>query len=232
MKEVARAESRTNTEQERRIQLLSFIRNAGTRIGLPYYTTLPLVRGRIPQIIEGRRLAWPVIFIYPESLQTDLVEAWDEHKTIYDQLAEMFPGCAGRDAWRVPWDQSGHYALDQVEVYYQSDATPPLTERVLERKLKEKWGGQDENDGPNRNYFLESIADQRRYERIREDATLQDVLRERRHVIPGLPTFFVVSKASPYSREDFLSGEWARRAISSNSGGAAPRSTDTDFDDM
>lgn len=45
---------------------------------------------RKPQLVEGGEVSWPVLFVYPSSMQTDAVEAFHELHTLADHLDVMF----------------------------------------------------------------------------------------------------------------------------------------------
>jgi hypothetical protein len=57
---------------------------------------------------------WPVMFLYPEYSQSDLVADVGEPDTLASHLAEMFP--AG-GAPHVPWDSRGDYAAPALAVH-------------------------------------------------------------------------------------------------------------------
>lgn len=56
-------------------------------------------------------LILPVLFLYPQHRETDLVAAFHEDTTLGDQLAAMFP--APRSA---PWDAAGEYVAGRLSV--------------------------------------------------------------------------------------------------------------------
>lgn len=51
---------------------------------------LLLVGARKPEPVEDGMVSWPVLFIYPASMQTDSVEAFHELHTFADHLDVMF----------------------------------------------------------------------------------------------------------------------------------------------
>ena len=52
--------------------------------------TATLAGARKPELVEDAMVSWPVLFIYPASMQTDAVEAFHELHTFADHLDVMF----------------------------------------------------------------------------------------------------------------------------------------------
>ncbi|GIM08199.1 hypothetical protein Vretimale_12284 [Volvox reticuliferus] len=73
-------------------------------------------------------LTWPVLLMYPESGQQDVVEAFGEEDTFHEHLDMMF----GPDAPPLQWDEAGDYTRDRIELYYLAHAGRPLN-RVCAR---------------------------------------------------------------------------------------------------
>ena len=57
-------------------------------------------------VTDGNAMKYWVLFVYPESMQTDVIESFDERSTFAEQLDDMF----GTHAPPLEWDSSGHYA--------------------------------------------------------------------------------------------------------------------------
>jgi tetratricopeptide (TPR) repeat protein len=163
-----------------------------------------------PKIEETDEAAtyW-TLFVYPESMQTDVIECFDERATFREQADEMF----GAEAPPLPWDDSGRYSRDRVELYYQSNAAPAYPPEVLEARVMRGYGGDANEDDANAKEKAESwqkpVIDPRDQKMILidESKTLGEVLAEDECVVPGHPIVYVVAKGTEF-REKFLAGEW------------------------
>ncbi|KAJ1757262.1 HSP70/90 co-chaperone [Coemansia sp. RSA 2167] len=62
---------------------------------------------------ESAHLLWPVVFLYPESKESDFVQQFDEATSLYDMLATVL-------AQPPPWDnqQRPAYTVDSVDTYF------------------------------------------------------------------------------------------------------------------
>lgn len=65
---------------------------------------------------------WPVMFVYPETMQTDAVEDFHEADTLQQHLDAMF----AEDAPPLDWDTEHQYTRNQLELYYLAYAAKPL----------------------------------------------------------------------------------------------------------
>ena len=70
----------------------------------------PHPSGKRVHLDAGGSLVWPVLFLYPEFGQTDLVEAFGEDQTFEVHIEAML----GDE--RPPWDTRGQYTPPNVEV--------------------------------------------------------------------------------------------------------------------
>ena len=59
-------------------------------------------------------ITFPVLLVYDEVMQVDLVQEWREDQTFADALRPIFNE-------RAPWDVEGVYRLDCIEVYMECD---------------------------------------------------------------------------------------------------------------
>jgi hypothetical protein len=176
---------------------------------------------RFPEIKETDDVAsfW-VLFVYPESMQTDIIEKFDERVTIGDQADEMF----GVGAPPLPWDGSGSYTRDRLEFYYQTNAAPAYPESVLRnRLLRGKFAEGFPIHGDGDAVATESANAEKTWNEttrkkkldprdqkmvlVPESRTLGEILEDQDHVIPGHPVFYVVAKGTEF-REKFLAGKW------------------------
>lgn len=65
---------------------------------------------------------WPMLFVYPETMQMDAVEDSSEEHTLADHLDAMF----AEDAPPLQWDSEHAYTRSNIETYYLSHAAKPL----------------------------------------------------------------------------------------------------------
>ena len=71
---------------------------------------------------EDGLVHWPVMFVYPETMQTDAVEDFVEADSLQQHLDVMF----SPDAPPLDWDDEHEYTRDKLELYYLSHAAKPL----------------------------------------------------------------------------------------------------------
>lgn len=74
-------------------------------------------------------LVWPVLFLYPEFGQTDLVEEFGEDQVFRDHLEAML----GSEP--LPWDVEGRYTPTSVELYFQDHTTDKCVSVDLDATL-------------------------------------------------------------------------------------------------
>lgn len=60
-------------------------------------------------------LVWPVIFLYPEYTQSDLIAEFNEKDTLDVHLLHMF----GPDTEPPPWDIDSKYVYERLEIYFE-----------------------------------------------------------------------------------------------------------------
>ena len=147
-----------------------------------------------------------VLFVYPESMQTDVIERFDERITIAEQLDDMF----GEEAPPLEWDNAKAYARDALELYYQSHAVTAYPTDVLKSLLLENFQGtRGDATSSGEGTWNESAVDHRDQHMILIDErmTLGEVLAADDHIIPGHPVLYVVSKRTKFKTK-FVAGEW------------------------
>ena len=71
---------------------------------------------------EEGNVLWQVIFLYPETMQSDVIQSASEESTLDDHLHAMFNP---NEAPPLEWDTQQAYTLDRLELYYQVPLTPP-----------------------------------------------------------------------------------------------------------
>ena len=77
---------------------------------------------RRPYVDDAGEVHWPLVFVYPETMQMDAVEDARESDSLAAHLDAMF----APDAPQLPWDVKGAYTRDALELFYLSHATKPL----------------------------------------------------------------------------------------------------------
>ena len=207
-KATARREEKARTLERVRAETKAYlarVRARGVKLGPPV-----LGAGEhFPKLEETDEAAtyW-VLFVYPEVMQTDIIERFDERATLGEQADEMF----GAGAPPLPWDGAGAYARDRIELYYQSNAAPAYPPEVLEARVMQGYGGDAADDSSDKTRvepWQKPAIDPRDQKMvpIDESKTLGEVLAEDECVVPGHPIVYVVAKGTEF-REKFLAGEW------------------------
>jgi|TARA_B100000073_G_scaffold348162_1_gene365435 hypothetical protein len=151
------------------------------------------------------------LFVYPESMQTDVVEAASEISTLGEHLDVLF-NPAGPP---LEWDSRGHYTRDSVEVYWQTNAAVPYTWEQVETKMLDAAGLSKREADDDTRKEIEAMAkgggkvDSRDQfmRRIDPKIKLGDLFREKEFVIAGHPVLYVVAKGTEFHQQ-FLNGEW------------------------
>ncbi|KAL5021245.1 hypothetical protein ScPMuIL_000400 [Solemya velum] len=64
---------------------------------------------------DNGSLHWPVLLLYPEYCETDLIQACAENSRLIDHINHMF----GPDVEPAPWDKDRTYTPDKLEVYFE-----------------------------------------------------------------------------------------------------------------
>ena len=85
---------------------------------------LPAVAGKRVHFSEedDQTLIWPVLFMYPEYGQTDMIEEFEEvGQTFEDHLQAMF----GHGIERPNWDISNKYHPEKLKIYFEDKVTNP-----------------------------------------------------------------------------------------------------------
>lgn len=83
---------------------------------------LHAARGHRVHLSPEKLLVWPVLFMYPEYGETDLIEEFEENgQTFADHLLAMF----GHGIERPNWDISNKYHPDRLKVYFEDRLSNP-----------------------------------------------------------------------------------------------------------
>lgn len=184
--------------RERRLAPLRRLADAINSRGLRFTRPQFSANEQHPYLDEDDVLHWPVLFMYPEVMQQDVVEDFSEDDTFDAHLDVMF----GEGAPPLPWDMQGEYTRQNVELHYLSHAGQPVRGDQLVAALSGQWPeGMEDVRGPLR-YGNEAA----KWVSVPTSSTLKALLQRDDCVIPGVPVFWVVARGSTY-RERFLSEE-------------------------
>jgi hypothetical protein len=102
------------------------------RIAAPIFEYEQYIGKAKVYLASNSELHWPVVFLYPESMQFDIVADFNENQTFSDHLAEMFPPKVPSPAW----DTERKYALGNLQVFYQIVETGEKVIVPLRKTLK------------------------------------------------------------------------------------------------
>lgn len=82
--------------------------------------THPALQGhRVHLSPTGDGLVWPAIFLYPEVMESDFVQSFDESSTFGDQLELLF----GDPHSQPEWNANGRYTPNHVSVWFKDHFT-------------------------------------------------------------------------------------------------------------
>ncbi|BFI41885.1 tetratricopeptide repeat protein 4 [Marchantia polymorpha subsp. ruderalis] len=159
---------------------------------------------RRPSLDRSGILHWPVLFLYGEYMTSDLIEDFPETDMFKPHLETMF----GNNAPRLTWDTANAYKRDRIELYYQTHVGPVLSKKQLLTSLMEGEVGLEglDLDGGGED-TAHADSGERRWVKVQERTTLHEVIAQPKHIIPGIPVFYVVATGTSF-REKFLK-EWS-----------------------
>lgn len=85
----------------------------------------------LPHIISDGNdssVAWPVVMLYPQYGQIDVIQGLNADDMLAMHLAEMFPELADLDStsFAVDWDQSREYQVSRLAVYVGLETAPRI----------------------------------------------------------------------------------------------------------
>lgn len=140
--------------------------------------------GPKPTIQPNGAWAWPVLFMYPEHAQSDFVKEFAESTRFRDMLGTMF-------ATAPDWDVNHRYEqVADLQVYVRERQ---VKEYDLTRPFEVQTG-----------LHLEEIHSNLRWFKVALNLSLGEVLQHSKLVVPGLPTFIVLSRKSLAYNKTFL----------------------------
>ncbi|KAL2608295.1 hypothetical protein R1flu_026868 [Riccia fluitans] len=165
--------------------LVSALENRSIQVGQSRYKEH--MGHRRPVLDSSGILHWPVLLLYGEVM-----------------ITYMF----GRNAPPLSWDTSNAYKRDCIELYYRTNIGPVLRKKQLLKSLMEGEVGLEgldlDGDGEDTG---DSETRESRWVKVQERMTLNEVLSQANHIIPGIPVFFVVATGTSF-RDKFLK-EWS-----------------------
>lgn len=147
---------------------------AGKQVGLPpFYRHITGGDFRVHLDMEtNQALLWPVLFLYPEYKETDLIADFHEDQCIGDHIEAMF----GPEVPSAVWDLENKYCSSDLVVYFLSS--------------NGDVGARAATENPPKLY------------KVGREMTLREVLAHPDFVVfDGLPTFSVVVKGSPFNKK-------------------------------
>ncbi|WZN59770.1 tetratricopeptide repeat protein [Chloropicon roscoffensis] len=187
--EERREESRRADESlSTAVQFAVLLRQRGVKVGLPSF---PDIQNK-PYLDEQSVMHWPVIMLYPESGQVELIEDFAENSA-FDAMLDMMFRDDGSD---LPWDERGEYTRRGVTLYYSAGAGEPMPQK----KLLEWLDGHNVGE-------MERTWRKDDFRKIDPKRTLAEVLTREDCVLPGLPTVYVVAE-NDFHREKFFNGDF------------------------
>lgn len=187
--------------------LVSAFDDRKLRIGKAMYRELTGLKK--PILDKNNILHWPVIFLYAESMSSDIIEDFCETDMFSIHLDMMF----SESSQPLPWDTKNTYSRDAVELYYERGAGLCLSKKEILSNLLEGTPAShaenlcEDDAAADRLNISRARDDGPRWVKVNERRTLYDILKEPNMVITGIPVFVVVSTRSSFYKE-FKSGNW------------------------
>ncbi|XP_053649718.2 tetratricopeptide repeat protein 4 isoform X2 [Cherax quadricarinatus] len=123
-RKMARDENKKATEEQ---NLINAIKNSGVQLGstvLKGSSSIslsdlepchPAAQGSRVHFNESGELVWPVMLLYPEHHETDIIQEFPESDHIIDHLEVIF----GKEAAPAPWDTEHKYQVNNLHVFFE-----------------------------------------------------------------------------------------------------------------
>mmetsp|Transcript_9422 Transcript_9422/g.19490 ORF Transcript_9422/g.19490 Transcript_9422/m.19490 type:complete len:405 (-) Transcript_9422:310-1524(-) len=180
------------------------LKQRGVQMGTDIYGS----EGVKPVVDEEGNVLWQVIFLYPETMQSDVIQAASEESTLDDHLHAMFDP---EVAPPLEWDSRREYTRDRLELYYQESAAPVLSDTALMQFLLRGTAADEGTSEVEGAQNWGSIKP--RWVKVDTSKTLLEIIAQEGHVLPAHPIFHVVSIGTEFHKL-FLSGMWdPKRAV-------------------
>jgi len=157
-------------------------------------------------------LAWPCALLYPQYMQSDFVEAWNESTLVAETLAEIFPE---EGAPPPAWDEEREYTCSRLECYLELEATPAFGNAEewaqwvrLKRAAQGLVASLKSEVASKKLRALETAnkvhEDDTKWLRVNAGATLGDLLRYPGVVVAGGQPMFYVYPTQSAAHKKFL----------------------------
>ena len=118
------------------------------------------------KITDDDVIHFPVIILYDEIFQSDFIQDFGTNTTFKEQLGLVLSEPA-------PWDPSHKYNIDNIEIYYETNISELIDERIPIVKTSKK------------------------YEKIELSDTLESIITRGTCIVPQYPVFNIIAKDCP-----------------------------------
>uniref|UniRef100_A0A1D1ZK00 Tetratricopeptide repeat protein 4 n=1 Tax=Anthurium amnicola TaxID=1678845 RepID=A0A1D1ZK00_9ARAE len=173
--------------------LAGAIEDRGLKLGKAMYQELTGLKK--PILDKNDAIHWPVLLLYAEVMSSDFIEDFCETDIFSAHLDIMYSG----SCQPLPWDNECAYTREAIELYYQVDSGIPLSKKEILMHLLEGTAGaladnicgEEENMGHISGHISSTNSiNSGKWVKVNEKKTLQDILCQPDHVIPGIPAAY------------------------------------------
>ena len=145
-----------------------------------------------PHVDSDKEMVWPVLFLYDEYQTSDVVQAFGEHDTFVEHVANMFP----EGGPYCEWDTEKSYRASNLLVYVQANESVPFQNEkewyiALAKDLESE---QEERERVNREERHALQTEE--WIQLSPFDTLLDLLKHKSYVVPGIPIIHVQARNS------------------------------------
>lgn len=181
----ARLAAEAEEERKRKSVVDAALRSRGIRVGPSEYNYRHYVEqagkgSDLPRFDLNGDLLWPVLFLYPETQQSDFIAACNERSRLGDHIAEMFPP----NAPYAPWDTQRRYRADNLQIYFESAGA-----RAKKRSADTKRA----TSATRVDNVVQVDGEDRARVFVNPQSTLASILSKAQYgEVPGIPVFHIV----------------------------------------
>ncbi|CAM9117425.1 unnamed protein product [Pylaiella littoralis] len=162
----------------------------------------------LPLADEEGGVIWPVLLLYPQHGQSDLIEAFRDADMLAEHLAQAFP----EEGPPAPWDQSFEYRCSELVIYLPLrpvEPSPSVFEWIADFEDMEaaKLSGPEENSRRSKKKAAAAAAAAlrpQRWARVHPGCTLMRILACEDHVVAGATPTLLVFPKDGQSHRDFV----------------------------
>ena len=149
-------------EKAKKQKIFKEVQKHGIKIGKQLHY-MPEDIGASLYIDDFGDLHFPIIIQYDEFMQWDFIQDFPMNSTFEEQLNVVLQTPA-------PWDPTHRYKVENIDVFYETNITDPLStsDKVIE------WDD--------------------KYKIVDKSSTLLSVLKDKHYIVPQFPIFIVVAK--------------------------------------